>query len=102
MDKQKSEYQYFQEITMDGLIDIKPEKNKLSVKEKPKKKIKDKYGYSGPVKRFDDIVITNFEAMTMALTEKQATNFITHQAKKRLGLKSSAGGVKLCNKVVKL
>ena len=58
--KKGSDYEYFQEITMDGLKDIKPEK-------KSKKKIKDTYGYCGPVKRFDDIAIAKFEAMTQAL-----------------------------------
>jgi hypothetical protein len=94
--KVTSDYEYYQEITMDGLKDIKPEKKN------PKKKEKDTYGYCGAVKLYGDIAIPKFETQTQALTEKQANVFITHQAKKRLGLKSSAGGVTLCSKVVKL
>ena len=68
-------------------------------KEPPEKSI---YTYSGPVKHWDKTVISNFNATTQAVSEKQAINNFLYQVKKRLNLSVSVGGIRLINKVHKV
>lgn len=76
----------------------------VTVTKEEKKDIseKDVYTYSGPVKHWNKTVISNFDATTQAVSEKQAINNFLYQVKKRLNLSVSAGGVRLVNKVHKV
>ena len=102
--KIKDDYEYFQIITPEGIKDI--EQNILpKVEEKPKEKekvIKKKslYYYSGSVRRFNKIVIDQFEATTMAVSIRKAEQNIIYKAKMKLGLAPNAGGITLSSKLV--
>ena len=102
--KKDDGYIYFQEITIDGLVDIEPKKiarKERKLKEYPPKE-NHLYQYKGQVKQFGKCVISNFSAATRAPSEAKAKQNIIFQAKKYLGLHPYAGGFKLVNELVRL
>ena len=92
---------YYQMITPEGLVDLPETEPEKKEEVTSNEKVKSLYSYSGPVKYFDKVVIDCFEATTMAVSLKQATNNITFRAKKKLGLANNAMLI-LVNKVKEL
>ena len=88
-------YEYFQEMTENGLVNIPEDKMAL------KATGKELYRYTGPVKQFGKVVMDNFETSTLAVSKKKAINNIIYSAKIKLGLNRTAGGFTLVNDVVK-
>ena len=103
-------FEYFQEMHFGGLVDKVPEEKQF--KEKNIKYVdvpdiypidsRNFYKFKGSIKRFNDIVISNFETTTKAKSEAEAINNIKFQAKKKLGLEASAGGFALVGKVFRI
>lgn len=83
-------YQYYQEITEEGLVDIKEEKPVPTMKT---------YTYTGPVKCYNDVAIGLFKTRTKAVSEAKAIQNILCQAKLKCGKTPAAGGFRLVNKV---
>lgn len=83
--------EYFQKMTLTGLVDIKT----VSEPEKKPQKSKSKYVYIGPVYRYNYLIFDNIEITTLAVSEAQALNNVLFQIKKKAGYTAGASGFKL-------
>lgn len=100
MNKKKDNFEYFQAIGPNGLINTeKPESIFVTPPKKEKKPIaldvRSVFKFKGSVLLYNKCIISNFEKTTIAKTRKQAYNNIVFHAKKELNLIPSAGGVTL-------
>lgn len=106
----KDDFQYFQIITADGLVNTNIEQESLGDPEPEEKEKKQRqnrkplvrYKYSGPVWYFDKCIAHCYTAETEAVSEAQARNNILYQLKTKMGYMPSAGGFKLVNKVYRV
>lgn len=103
----KKDLKYFQTMTLDGLVDnpkqsseeLKTDDKKVDEKSIDNRKL---FAYRGAVYRYADLVIPDFKATTKAKSEKEARNNIRYQAKMRLKLLPSVGGIKLTGHLVQV
>ena len=61
--------------------------------------VKRRYSYQGGVRRYNQIIASDFTAQTMAVSEKQAVNNILHQYKTEHGYLPGASAFSLTGSV---
>lgn len=105
------DFQYFQIITADGLVNTNIEQESFGDPEPEEKKEKKqrtyrkplvRYKYSGPVSYWGKCIAHCYTAETEAVSEAQARNNILYQLKTEMGYLPNAGGFKLINKIYRV
>lgn len=106
--KNNDTFEYYQEITLQGLVNAQPLKpepknreNKKEVNKVTPNSIKYYYTFTGSVYRYDKCIIPNFQKSTLAISEKQAKNNLLYQAKVLCNVLPSTGGFKLVGTLTK-